>query len=169
MSATTAVVGLLSALLGASLGGVLSYVADRRRWEREDRQRWHDQRLQAYATTLDRLTRVFRVLQVSEEVARARFQPPWGPTRVRRQLQKAERPLEDAQEALFATQLVGGAECVAATERCLQVIRKLADELPQRPRASRMDLFNNYLRELSAAREELVHAARRELNVSRGE
>lgn len=165
MSTTTALVGLFSAVLGALLGGVLSLWEDGRRWRRDDRQRWHERRLDAYATTLDCLTRVFAVFNASVEAARPRLQPPWAPRRLHRRMQSAEPVLQEAQRALFIVRLVGGSQCVAATEGCLQVICELTDELGRWSRASPTDLFSDHLRELSAARNELVDAARRELDV----
>lgn len=159
------VLSLLSAVLGVLLGGALQWRADRRRWRREDRQRWHERRVDAYATTLDRLTRVFIAFRSAAETARPRLQPPWTPRIIRRRMSVAETALYQAQEQLYVISLVGSAEAVAAAEECLQVIQTLADDLGEWSRSTPPTLFDERLEELTAARDRLVAVGRQELDV----
>lgn len=165
VSTTTAIIGLASGVLGALLGGVLTVLSDHRRWKREDRQRWHERRLDAYATTLDRLTEVFATISSAIDLARPRVQPPWRPLRLRTGLRGSDRALREAREALFVTQLVGSSQAVEASEHCLAVIGALVDDVAELSRAVPNDQLEGHLKDLTSARDQLIVAARRELDV----
>lgn len=158
-------IGLGGVALGWALNWLSARSTDRRRWRREDRQRWHDRRLEAYASTLAHLTTVVAVTESAIASARPLVQAPWTPNRVAGTFAPAQAALNQALDDLELIRLVGDKRVVEAAEQCMDALARLYDKLSGWTRKTPQHEIDELIAELDQTKDEMRSAARAELNV----
>lgn len=130
---------------------------------REDRQRWHRERLAAYTTVWIRLSTVQEVFESAARSVQSplfRFQP-WAPYRLMRRLVSADVALREAGAALTTIRFIAGGEVVEAADRCATALGELNVAYGEQQH-HRID---ELLSEMNNARHEFLTKARNELDV----
>lgn len=159
-------IGLIGVAAGGLIAGANSWIGEHRQSRRQERLRWHEQRLAAYTTTWLRLSNVYEVMAGTARGARSRLQPPWKPFEVKRQLGSVEEVLREALAALTVIRFVGSREVLEAADACADVVAALGDAGGDSGTVSDARL-DELLADLNRARNHLVDVARAELGVER--
>lgn len=148
IAAIAGVVGTaLGAISGALIGGWLNYRTEKRRWEREDKNRHHAERLRVYTEFYRTAGRISR-----KSWAELINEPPFDPEDVRESYSELRRMLGD-----LYTQVT-----MVASEP----VREAAKRYMRAPDRHRHE--HEELQELDQKMDEFVTAAREELGVSVG-
>jgi len=156
---------------GVAVGAVLAFVgtqwSESQREQREDHQRWHQPRMQAYTTTLTQLTVIVIEVRSLIAAARPRLQPPWAPYQLKRQTRTAKEALRLTLDQLELIRVVGTRPAQDAAERCMEVLEQFFETLGDWSRQMPDSVVDEFVRELDTAKVELRAAARVELDVER--
>lgn len=170
-----------AAVIGAGAGVVLTMAsngdAQRRaarredarsaaREAREDRQRWHSERLVAYTTVWIRLSTVQEVFESAARSAQSRLfrLQPWAPYRLMRRLVSADVALREAGAALTTIRFIAGSDVVEAADRCADVLGELNVAYAEQQQHRIDELLSN----MNDARHQFLAKARAELDVEEG-